>query len=112
MTGYGNEIAWWYSPLRPYLLLLHLYADGRLSATELVSIYLPVFQQETQDLDDEQFHLLNGIFTALDSYEEDEDREPFYIGETELRDAILPALQRLEERELEDLRKADTENSE
>ena len=96
-NGYNGESAWWwYSSLKPYLLLLHLFRDGRLFPQELAAIYIRLFKSDEVTRDEELFQHLNGIFTALDSYRPDNDLSRFEIGLEELSGIVFRGLDEIE----------------
>ena len=64
------ELWWssWVPAVAPYAVLLHLFADGAMSADEFEVVFLRLYKADSTDWSSDLFRVLDGLFADVDDY--------------------------------------------
>ena len=82
----------------PYEILIEAFLAKRLTAGEFETCFLHAFKNEPEGMSQERFHILDGLFGALDAYSPDcqaGTESAFEISESELRVQAAKTLEKL-----------------
>ena len=79
-----------------YINLIRELISNKIDADTYVGRYFQLFQDETGEMTDEEYNILNGLFCDADDSEDVPELFPeFYITEQELRNRAKVALKKL-----------------
>jgi hypothetical protein len=82
-----------------YRVILQSFIDGRLSVSAFETAYLDKFKNETRDISESDFEVLDELFGDVDSYTSDADliadNPDFYLSEDQLKQRVLEAIVKL-----------------
>ena len=89
MTGFKDD----------YARMMQDFMQGAMSTTEFVTGYLKKFKNETRELDEEEFEILDELFGDIDAYTPETslivENPNFYIDERQLRERVAMAIKKL-----------------
>jgi Bacterial self-protective colicin-like immunity len=89
MTGFKDE----------YVRTMQDFVQGALSTTDFVTAYLNKFKNETRELGEEEFEMLDELFGDIDAYTPDAsliaEKPNFYIDEAQLRERVAMTISKL-----------------
>ena len=85
------------SRLAPYVVILRVFTEGRMTATEFETVYLRLYLDDPTRWPDDLFGVLDGFFTEVDRYCENPviREETGGIDDVELRAFALELLHQL-----------------
>ena len=87
----------WVAALQPYAVLLRLFLDGAINASELEVVFLRLFKDDTTDWPPEIFEVLDSFFADVDDYCGDADLRSKVkgLGEGDLLERAAQTFDRL-----------------
>ena len=89
MTGFKDE----------YVLMMQRFLDGDMPTTDFENSYLAKFKNETRDLGEEAFEVLDELFGDIDAYTPDAnliaENPNFYVSESQLRERVAMVINKL-----------------
>ena len=84
-----------------YMRIMQEFLDGTISTTEFEQSYFAKFKNETREIEEAQFEVLDELFGDLDAFTSDLDliaqNPAFYINEPQLKEKVAIAIKNLGE---------------
>jgi hypothetical protein len=89
MTGFKND----------YTRMMRSFIQGAMPTTEFVKGYLDKFKNETRQLSEDEFEILDELFGDIDAYTPDAtliaENPSFYVDEIQLRERVAMTIEKL-----------------
>lgn len=82
--------------LEQYILLITQFIAGDITASQFEVLYLEMFKNESRELPEDIYNILNGLFSDVDAYCGDSElRDDDDLGDEELLSSARNALKEL-----------------